>query len=126
MSFGLHIMLDCRVENSSILGDQDHIHDFLYNFPDEIGMERIDDPNVVYYEGCYPEDRGYTGVVLIAESHISIHTFIDKNYMFIDIFSCRHFDPDPVVKKIMDKFNITSYKLSVLERGRDFPRTENG
>ena len=32
--------------------------------------------------------QGITGMVLLAESHISIHTWPELNYMAIDIFTC--------------------------------------
>lgn len=32
--------------------------------------------------------RGITGVILLAESHIAIHTWPEKNYLAVDIFTC--------------------------------------
>ena len=40
---------------------------------------------------------GISGFVMIAESHISVHTFPDQDYVFIDIFSCRPFDTDAAI-----------------------------
>lgn len=32
--------------------------------------------------------RGITGVILLAESHIAIHTWPERNYISIDLFTC--------------------------------------
>ena len=50
------------------------------------GDSKIMPPYVFRYHGEVPEDWGVSGVVLIAESHISIHTFPDKGYLSLDIF----------------------------------------
>lgn len=61
--------------------------DYLKNIPELIQMTRITQPYVFPYEGLVPEDKGITGIVIIAESHISVDSFEDKGYCFIDIFS---------------------------------------
>ena len=38
-------------------------------------------------------DYGVTGVVVLAESHASIHTWPEKNYASIDIYMCGNCDP---------------------------------
>ncbi len=41
------------------------------------------------------EPDGVTGVVLIAESHLSIHTWPSRGYVAVDIFTCGGLDPRP-------------------------------
>lgn len=62
--------------------------------------------------------QGISGVAIISESHISIHTWPEYNYAAIDIFTCGK-DVEPynaldVVKKIFDPEKIT---LNELKRG---------
>ncbi|MGA2402898.1 MAG: S-adenosylmethionine decarboxylase, partial [Syntrophobacteraceae bacterium] len=64
-----------------------------------------------------------SGFVLIAESHISIHTFPDKQYMSIDMFSCKPFDTDMAVETIKSYFKIQKHEIKVLDRGQEFPNT---
>ena len=78
-------------------------------------------PYVFRYTGIKPEDWGVSGVVLIAESHISIHTFPDKQYINIDVFSCKYFDADLALQFMRDKFGITDVNAHVLERGLEYP-----
>ena len=41
----------------------------------------------------FPSSGGITGVALLAESHMSIHTWPEKEYAAIDIFMCGQADP---------------------------------
>ncbi len=34
------------------------------------------------------EPQGFTGMLLLAESHISIHTYPEKGYAAVDVFTC--------------------------------------
>ena len=99
--FGPHLMLDCYGCPREKLGDMDLIFNTLDTFPPKIGMNKIMPPYVFKYVGKVPEDWGISGVVLIAESHISIHTFPDKDHAFIDIFSCKDFDTDYARRELL-------------------------
>ena len=65
--------------------------------------------------------EGISGFVMIAESHISIHTFPDQDYIFMDIFSCRNFDTKSAIKYLLNAFDAKKYTTNVLKRGMDFP-----
>jgi S-adenosylmethionine decarboxylase len=93
-SFGSHLMFDCYGCSKEKLSDPDFIFSFLDTFPAKIGLTKVMPPNVFKYPGKTTEEWGISGAVLIAESHISIHTFPDKEHAFIDIFSCKEFDAD--------------------------------
>ena len=120
--FGPHLMLDLRKCSSEKLKDYGHIFSVLDELPDKIGMTKITQPYVFPYSGLVPEDRGITGTVIIAESHISIHTFQEKDYCFVDVFSCKDFDVDFAAKYIIDAFESKEYDKHVVERGKDFIR----
>ena len=47
---------------------------------------------------------GYSIVQIITESHISLHTWPEYNYLAIDIFSCKSFDETKIIKKIKNFF----------------------
>ena len=51
-----------------------------------------------------------SGFVLIAESHITIHTFPERGYVNVDIFSCRAFDASTPVDVIRRKFDLDRSK----------------
>jgi S-adenosylmethionine decarboxylase len=85
-------------------------------------MTKIMPPYTFSYSGLKPEDWGVSGIVLIAESHISIHTFVDKNYASVDIFSCKDFDVESAADIIASKFEAKTYEKNLLMRGRHFPK----
>lgn len=120
--FGPHLMLDCYGCNREKLADMDLIFDTLDKFPVKIGMTKIMPPYVFKYHGVVPEDWGISGVVLIAESHITIHTFPDKDHAFVDIFSCKEFDTDYALNYMINLFEAKEHEVSLSSRGAEFPR----
>lgn len=121
--FGPHLMLDGRQCDPARLGDMAHIWRVLDALPDVIGMTKITQPHVFPYSGLRPEDAGVTGVVVIAESHITIHTFTEKDYIFCDVFSCRPFDVETAVAYLVAAFGIGECEIHHTERGQHFPRS---
>ena len=83
-------------------------------------------PYVFKYSGLKPEDWGISGFVLIAESHISIHTFPEKNFVSVDIFSCKAFDADFATQYLQKAFGMEKVESNVLDRGTEFPKSLNG
>lgn len=122
--FGPHLILDLNECNPEKLKNFDLIFDILNELPDKIGMTKITQPYVFKYSGLVPEDKGITGFVVIAESHISIHTFQEKDYVFIDLFSCKNFDYEYAQKYLIDVFESKKPTVNVVMRGHDFPREE--
>jgi len=53
---------------------------------------------------------------MIAESHISIHTFVEQNYLNIDVFSCKNFDAERVIKDLSNRFQLTKIRTHILDR----------
>ena len=121
-TFGPHLTLDLSGCNKEKLSDYEFIFNFLLNLPDKIGMTRITQPYVFPYEGKIPEDKGITGIVIIAESHIALHSFTEKDYVFIDVFSCKTFDYEATADYIISEFDAKVYEKNVVMRGKDFPR----
>ncbi|MBU1894508.1 MAG: adenosylmethionine decarboxylase [Candidatus Omnitrophota bacterium] len=121
-SFGPHLMLDLNECNGDKLRDYSLIFSILHDLPEKIGMTRITQPYVFPYSGLVPEDKGITGAVIIAESHISIHTFQEKDYCFVDVFSCKDFDVEFAAEYLIEAFESKKYERHVINRGKDFVR----
>ncbi len=122
MSFGPHLMLDLSGCPKDKLEDLGLIYSILDELPTKIGMTKIIPPYVFKYNGLVPEDKGITGIVVIAESHISIHTFSEKNFVFVDVFSCKEFDTLYATNYILEKLDCRDYAIHVEHRGTSFPR----
>jgi S-adenosylmethionine decarboxylase len=119
-----HLVVDAFVADGQRLGDVAAIFDLLDTLPERIGMTKIAPPYVFRYSGVKPEDWGVTGVVIIAESHISIHTFAEHKRFHLDVFSCKPFDVDMVRERIGDLFGVTDFTAAVVHRIADQARDE--
>lgn len=64
------------------------------------------------------EPQGITGFALLAESHISIHTWPDKYYIAIDIFTCgNHSTPQETLKFLKKRLNPKKIQVQEIKRG---------
>ena len=112
----MHLIIDGFSSNSDILQSEEFIYQLLDQYPDEIGMTKIAPPYVHRYVGTKPEEWGVSGFVLIAESHISIHTFVEQCYVHIDVFSCKDFDANQTIKDLSGRLQLTEVKTYLLNR----------
>ena len=67
-----------------------------------------------------------SGFVIIAESHISVHTFPDRGYLNIDIFSCKDFDAESSLKDVKRVFGLMQVRVWELQRGIEYATTRQG
>ena len=64
-------------------------------------------------EGC-----GITGVVILSESHMSIHSWPEENFCSVDIFMCGDCDPRRALE-VLDNYFVCQYsKIQIIERGK--------
>jgi len=122
LGYGMHLTLDGYDCNPEKLANLDSIYEFLDRCPDLIHMTKIMPPYVFKYQAPEPEDWGISGFVLIAESHISVHTYPDRAYLSLDIFSCKDFNHHQAVAYATDRFGICRHELNRWNRGLEFPR----
>ena len=112
----MHLTIDGYGDNPRLMQDEQFIYQLLDSYPARIDMRKISAPHVFKYIGSKPEDWGISGFVFIAESHISIHTFVERCYVNIDVFSCKDFDAEQVVKDFKDKFQLTRLSSRLINR----------
>jgi S-adenosylmethionine decarboxylase len=117
----MHLTIDGFGGSPEKLSSEELVRGLLDCLPERIGMTKISAPHVQRYVGEKPEDWGVSGFVLIAESHISIHTFPDHGHVWVDVFSCKGFDEDKAVSDVCDAFDVQSIDTKRLERGLEYP-----
>ena len=117
----MHLIVDGFGADQGKLQDLESLYNLLDQYPSQIGMTKIMPPYVFRYHGIKPEDWGLSGFVLIAESHISIHTFPERAYINIDIFSCKTFDSDAAIAFMQEQFGLARVSTRILERGLEYP-----
>ena len=119
----MHLIIDGYSSDQKILRDEDFLRKWLENYPAEIGMTRISPPYVLRYVGPVLEDWGISGFVFIAESHIGIHTFVERNYINIDIFSCKNFNSQKAIKDFREDFQLIKFRTCLIDR--EWPEAES-
>ena len=63
------------------------------------------------------EPFGVTGVLVLSESHFSVHTYPEDNIVYVDIFCCSaDFDPEHAGRVILNTFNGTHAAWQVIHR----------
>jgi S-adenosylmethionine decarboxylase len=119
----MHVTIDGFGGDRHKLSDENLVRALLDRYPEEIGMTKIAPPHVCRYVSENPRDWGISGFVLIAESHISIHTFPEHGYVWVDVFSCKGFDARRPIDDIREQFLLAEVRTQVLSRGLEFPHT---
>jgi S-adenosylmethionine decarboxylase len=122
----MHLVIDGYGGDVDKMWDQELVRGFLTNYPSQLGMTRITEPRVLEYNGPQAEDAGVSGFVIIAESHISIHTFPYRKYVNIDIFSCKSFDNHRALVDAKKLFALEDVKTWLLERGLEWLDSQQG
>ena len=116
----MHLIIDGYGGDPRKLADLELARALLDRVPLEIGMAKIATPYVCRYEGSKPSDWGISGFVLIAESHLSVHTFPERGLLWADIFSCKSFDADRLVDAVREAFSLREARVTLLGRGLEY------
>jgi S-adenosylmethionine decarboxylase len=113
--WGLLTSLDIYDCNPEIIRDSEKIKKYVIELCDLIRMKRFGDCQLVHFG---KEDRveGYTMVQLIETSHVSGHFANLTNAAYIDIFSCKPYEPDQVARFSTEFFQAESFEMHVVRR----------
>ena len=116
----MHLAIDGYEADPAKLSDEALVFRFLDEYPCVIGMNKVAPPQVYSYTGKVPDDWGVSGFVIIAESHISVHTFPDRGYLNIDIFSCNDFNVSASLDDVKSTFGVAGeIKTWTMDRSFD-------
>jgi len=123
INFGVHLTLDGYGGDVEKLNDKDLVWKCLDELPDKLGMHKILGPEVLSCDALNPKDSGgHSGFVMIAESHISCHTFPFRKFVSIDVYTCKNeMDKDFVVKYFTEAFGLKDVETNFIRRGTRYP-----
>ena len=112
MALGKHLLLELMDCNHDLLNDIEYLRKTLSEVATQIGATVIKDS---FYQFT---PQGVSGVVIIAESHLSIHTWPEFNYAAVDVFTCGEvIKPVDAVKPLAEKLKAKSTKYVEVNRG---------
>jgi S-adenosylmethionine decarboxylase len=124
--FGPHLIIDGSRCNTRKLADRILVEQVLNDYPAAIGMTKIGGPYMFEYQAPDPAYSGVSGLVVIAESHIAIHTFPELDYFTMDIFSCKNFDHEKAIEYIRTAFDVQEMDRMLVQRGLSFKGPHHG
>ncbi len=107
---GTHLLID--LYGASRLTDLDHVRQALVDAAAASGATLLD-----VRLHSFGEQAGVTGVALLAESHISIHTWPEQGFAALDVFMCGACDPRRALPVLQAAFSPTEMKVTEMRRG---------
>jgi S-adenosylmethionine decarboxylase len=120
--FGQHLMLEAYNCPTSVLNDANIAYKILDELPGKIGMTKMTLPYVVHTDGNNAKDPGgWSGFVIIQESHISLHTFARRGFVTADVYSCKEFDAKLAVAYFKKTFQTEDVDYKIEVRGDRYP-----
>ncbi|MES2205941.1 MAG: adenosylmethionine decarboxylase [Pseudomonadota bacterium] len=109
---GIHILADFYGIAPAFLSDQTSIQTVLLHSA-EVANANI----VMSHFHSFGIGLGITGVVMLEESHISIHTWPEYGFAALDIFMCGQADGQRALQALQDAFLPLSTRIHTRSRG---------
>jgi S-adenosylmethionine decarboxylase len=108
---GVHLIVD--LHGAKGLDDIDLIEATLRRCVDAAGA------TLLHIHLHHFQPNGVSGVAVLAESHISIHTWPDLGYAALDVFMCGKANPDACIEILREAFRANRVDVDEILRGRD-------
>jgi S-adenosylmethionine/arginine decarboxylase-like enzyme len=99
MTWGYHLLLNCSDCNDGIQNEET-IKRFVYVLIKAIDMKPVG-PTIIRHLSPTPENTGYSVMQMIETSNITAHFVESNRSAYIDVFSCKEFDPT-IVERLVD------------------------
>ena len=114
-AWGLCTCIDLKGCDPAAIRDAERIRQYVIEVCDLIRMKRFGEPQVVHFG---PNDRvaGYSMTQLIETSLISGHFANEANAAYIDIFSCKEYEPEVAAEFTRRFFGADSVSFQVVLR----------
>lgn len=108
---GEHLILELWSNGSDVLRDADKISMICENAAKEAGATVI-----TSHFHHFGDGHGVSGVVVLAESHISIHTWPETGYSAIDVFMCGNSKPIKTLEIFKKEFDSREVRYQLIMR----------
>ena len=113
MAKGTHIILDCYDVPDDVCLDDKRLLETAVAAATAAGATVI---NTLRYRFGHDSPAGCAVIIMLDESHISIHTYADEGMMAIDVFACGGADAQAVIDRLKADLEVRECKQQDLER----------
>lgn len=118
----MHVLIDLWDCDADLIADQKTIRRLLKDWVKAMGMEPLGNPVLHELNYYQTKDPGITGFQVITESHLSIHTFTATGVCWVDLFSCKDFDADALVRTVREGLGANLAEYQSINRGFNVTR----
>ena len=103
-----------EIKNIELLNNPNEIRNILNNICKKYNFTILNKSEHLF------SPQGFTIIYLLSESHISIHTFPENQYLAFDIYTCRNYDNDDIYKEIynhlVEEFQAKKENPNIIDR----------
>ena len=111
-ALGTHLLLELKACNSKVLNDLKKVQEILVSAAKEAKATIVE----TSFHKFSP--FGISGIVVIAESHLSVHTWPEYGYAAIDIFTCGEaLKPEVAARYLIQRFHSKDPSILEVKRG---------
>lgn len=123
MHFGEHFTIDGYGGDKECLNNESLVRESLAELPGKLGMKKLSSPQVFFASGNDIKDPGgWSGFVIIEESHISVHTFPKRGFVSIDVYTCQNgLNTEFISNYFQEIFKLKDLETNFIKRGTRYP-----
>lgn len=125
LKFGEHIIFDAYGCDYKALNSREVCVETLNQLVKIAKMHKLIDPYIIEAVGNDTlggkDPGGFSGFVIIEESHISLHTFAKRGFITLDLYSCKPFEHKGVIEYLIKTFKPENYDVLKMDRGLKYP-----
>ncbi len=119
--FGFQLLLDLYECKEGACDDLGLCYAFLEEIVKVLQVQPQSPPFLFRTDGTrFPDKAGLSGWAPLVESGIQLHTLTVKNFISIDVYSCREFALEPVIELTRSTFAPKRIAHQFVERGLDY------
>jgi S-adenosylmethionine decarboxylase len=123
VKFGEHLTIDGYGGNKEKLNDKNLVLEVLEDLPNLLHMHKLSQPEIYFAQGSDKKDPGgWSGFVVIEESHISIHTFPARRFVSADVYTCSEgLNVEYILHYFKKMFDLEDIEHHHIDRGTRYP-----
>jgi len=110
---GKHLLIDCRNVARTLCLDDKRFLNVIARSAEQAGATVI---SQCRYKFGFDSPPGFTAIVMLDESHCSVHTYADLGLVALDIFTCGTTDPKNVLRYIQDQLDLGDVTIKEVPR----------